>query len=362
MKQIMRKMNLSIITCVLVLVLNVTTTFAWAGLQNYSTIENFDVSVEQSENYQLMVSLNGTSFSEFVNDYNVKLKIAYNMGFNENGLVFSDKELYNFLKKSELQPLTTKRIGNELGPFVSIEEIRKNDFDYSKAKETKEIKRGYYTFDIYVTVDYRGENKNQVILDEYQEVYVRDIYELLIGNKKTYDLNKKYVLPSYFDGAELSKVTINSANAIRVAFTKHEVKDINDVTASVPTSTIIYQGGTKKPSLVDGVYSFGGFMDAPNNLAFNEFNDIHSNFPISQTVFEEFYNNRTIDGVEDSISIEDTDGVKFKLIDKSDKLSVGKMMKITIKMWIEGFDGDCFEGISSLPVGMNLILSHFNMK
>ena len=54
MKEIIRKMNLSIITCALVLVLNVTTTFAWAGLQNYSNVENFDVSkIEKTVEYLL---------------------------------------------------------------------------------------------------------------------------------------------------------------------------------------------------------------------------------------------------------------------------------------------------------------------
>ena len=74
MKQIIRKMNLSIITCMLVLVLNVTTTFAWAGLQNYSNVENIDVSLESSETYAIQVSLDGKNFSNTIDEYEYKYK------------------------------------------------------------------------------------------------------------------------------------------------------------------------------------------------------------------------------------------------------------------------------------------------
>ena len=86
MKEVIRKMNLSIITCMLVLVLNVTTTFAWAGLQNYSNVENFDVSLESSENYAIQVSLDGKNFSKTIDEYEYKKVILRNMGYSEEEL------------------------------------------------------------------------------------------------------------------------------------------------------------------------------------------------------------------------------------------------------------------------------------
>ena len=80
MKQIIRKMNLSIITCMLVLVLNVTTTFAWAGLQTYSNVENFDVSLESSQTYQIKISLDGENFSSNLNELAFKRTVLDNMG------------------------------------------------------------------------------------------------------------------------------------------------------------------------------------------------------------------------------------------------------------------------------------------
>ena len=65
--------------------------------------------------------------------------------------------------------------------------------------------------------------------------------------------------------------------------------------------------------------------------------------------------------MEEALSIEQTDGLKFKLIDENDKLNTKTMIKINVKMWIEGFDSDCFEVISAMPVGFNLVFSHFNL-
>ena len=83
---------------------------------------------------------------------------------------------------------------------------------------------------------------------------------------------------------------------------------------------------------------------------------------MNDEVFEDFYNNRKNDkGLEEALSFEQTDGLKFKLIDENDKLNTKTMIKINVKMWIEGFDSDCFEVISAMPVGFNLVFSHFNL-
>ena len=79
MKEIIRKMNLSIITCILVLVLNVTTTFAWAGLQNYSNVEDFDMSLESSLEYELKISLDGINFYNEINELDFKKVLLKNM-------------------------------------------------------------------------------------------------------------------------------------------------------------------------------------------------------------------------------------------------------------------------------------------
>ena len=81
MKEIIRKMNLSIITCALVLVLNVTTTFAWAGLQNYSNVEDFEMSLDSSIDYELKISLDGINFYNEINEFDFKKNNIKKYGF-----------------------------------------------------------------------------------------------------------------------------------------------------------------------------------------------------------------------------------------------------------------------------------------
>ena len=61
------------------LVLNVTTTFAWAGLQNYSNVENFEMSLESSDKYELKVSLDGINFYNEIDDLDFKRTKLTNM-------------------------------------------------------------------------------------------------------------------------------------------------------------------------------------------------------------------------------------------------------------------------------------------
>ena len=360
MKEVIRKMNLSIITCMLVLVLNVTTTFAWAGLQNYSNVENFDVSLESSENYAIQVSLDGKNFSKTIDEYEYKKAILRNMGCSEEELE-DEADIDKFISNIELEPLTTKRVGNELGPFASIDDIRETNFNYDEFNGKKN-KKSYFNFDVYVSVEYKGSDANENFYSDYQDIYVMYLDNLLVGDNKTYSLKSKHSLKNYLLNHEFSAVRVNSSSAARISFTKYEVMTKGNPIDNQASETVIYQGGSAEPSYKNDVYSFGGFLNKEDNLAYMDFNDVHSHKPINDEVFDDFYNNRKNDkGLEEALSFEQTDGLKFKLIDENDKLNTKTMIKINVKMWIEGFDSDCFEVISAMPVGFNLVFSHFNL-
>ena len=361
MEQIIRKMNLSIITCMLVLILSVTTTYAWAGLQNYSNIENIDFNLESSETYAIQVSLDGISFFDEIKEIDLKETILRNMGIITEEEV-SDSEINSLMENVILDPLSTKRVDNELGAFVSIDDIRRKDFNYDTHVETKKVREAYFNFDIYVSLKYIGEYEDDFYLKSFQELYVSNLSELLMGNDKTYKLKSNHILENYFKDITLSTVTVNSSSAARISFTKYEVMDKSNPVINDSTETIIYQGGTSTPTLNDDVYCFGGFMSSKDNLAYMDFNSIHYTKQISEEVFNEFYKNRTDEsGLEDALSIDQLNDNKFKLISAEDGFNTTKMMKINVKMWLEGFDADCFEVVSSMPIGFKLVLSHYGL-
>lgn len=362
MKEIIRKMNLSIITCALVLVLNVTTTFAWAGLQTYSNVENFDVSLESSQTYQIKISLDGENFSSNLNELAFKRTVLDNMGVMLKGFEYENEEavINERFEKIVLEPLTTKRIGNELGPFVSIDEIRNNEFDYDSYEESKEIKKSYFNFDIYLSLDCYSDAEEDYT--RYQDIYIKNIRNLLIGNNKTYKLKSNHVLENYLKDQVLSTVKVNSSSAARISFTKYQAVKRGDLETNIPLETIIYQGGSATPTYENGIHSFGGFLNSTDNLAYMDFNDIHSLKPINNEVFKDFYENRKNEsGLEDAISGDEVEGNHFKLITKEDGLNTKTMIKINVKMWLEGFDADCFEVVSSLPLGFDLTFLHYDL-
>ena len=363
MKEIIRKMNLSIITCILVLVLNVTTTFAWAGLQNYSNVEDFEMSLESSLDYELKISLDGVNFFNEINEFDFKKTILKNMGLLSSEIENSETKIQQEFNKIILDPLTTKRMGNVLGPFVSIDDIRKENFNYNSVIESNDVKKAYFNFDIYIAIDYVGEEVDESFVNKYQEVYISNLENLLYGNNKIHKLKSNYVLENYFNDLILDKVKVDTSSAARMSFTKYTVMEKYNPTNTDVVNTIIYQGGTQTPIVKDDVYSFGGFMNHTDNMAFKVFNDLHYDEPISLDVFNEFYENRANPetGLEDAISIEQLDIPRIKLIDENDLFNTKSMIKVNVKMWLEGFDADCFAAIAALPVGFNLVLSNYNL-
>lgn len=363
MKEILRKMNLSIITCVLMLVLNVTTTFAWAGLQNYSNVEDFEMSLESSGGYELKLSLDGINFYNEIDDLDFKKTVLRNMGLLSSDIEGNEYKIEQAFQKIILTPVTTKRIGNKLGTFVSIDELREDNFHYDSIKESKFVKRSYFNFDIYVAIDYVGEESDESYLNSYQDIYISNVQDLLNGNNKTYKLKSNYVLENYFNDLTLSTVRVNTSSAARISFTKYGVMEKGKPLDNEVVDTIIYQGGTKTPKIEEDVYSFGGFMNHSDNMAYLEFNDLHSNDPLSLDVFNEFYQNRINDetGLEDAISLEQLEIPRIKLIDESDTFNTKSMIKVNVKVWLEGFDADCFEAVAALPLGFNLVLANYNL-
>ena len=286
MKEIIRKMNLSIITCILVLVLNVTTTFAWAGLQNYSNVEDFDMSLESSLEYELKISLDGINFYNEINELDFKKVLLKNMGLLSGEIEEDESKIQQEFSKIILDPVTTKRIGNTLGPFVSIDDIRNENFHYDSIIESDDVKQSYFNFDIYIAIDYVGEETGENFNDPYQEVYISNLTNLLYGNNKIYKFKSNYVLENYFKDLLPKNVKVDTSSAARMSFTKYEVMEKNKPTNTNIVNTFIYQGGTQTPTVKDGVYSFGGFMNHTDNMAYMEFNDLHYDEPISLDVWQ----------------------------------------------------------------------------
>ena len=355
MKQAMRKMYLSVITSILVLVVTCTTTYAWTGILSYSSIEEFNVELKKEEtaDYSLQISLDGINFGYGIYATDLKKQILSNMGINTNDL--SDSLINSVFSSLRLNPVSTQIKDNVIGSFVNLEQLTKNSFIYSEEVETSDTKKSYYNFDIYLSVEYNKKDPSVEALEDYQSIYLSNIAEMFRGKDKTVALSTKRQLTNYLTDEILRIVTVNSASTARLSITKYEAveKGMPDIKSNI-IDTYIFQGGTSVPSKKDDVYSFGGILPQSDNLAFMEYNSIHSKNQISNFYFEEFYLNRL---AKEEKAISDPNIEGFWIVDENDMVNTKKMIRLNIKMWIEGFDADCFEVISALPVSFNLLFT-----
>ncbi len=361
MKQIIRKMYLSILTSILVLVVSVTTTYAWAGILSYSSTEKFSVNLEKQEqsDYAILISTDGVHFSDSLNGYDLKRAILTNMGIDCSS--YEDSFVADLFSKVELNPVSMQKRNNEVGPFVCLDEVTSLGFNYGNVTEESEfVKKSYFDFDLYVTFNYAGrtENITEEVLTENQIVYLDNVPNMIRSQSTHAYLANPYSFKDYFFDKTFTDVSVNAANAARVAISKYEVmtRGIPDDSKAI-TDTYIYQGGTALPTVDEGIYSFGGMMDSDNNIALTEYNTIYPKKSVSLALLDEFRNNRSnASGTEDAIAINEATEGNW-LVDPDEGLNTKTMVKFNIKFWIEGFDGDCFLGISGLPVSLNLTLA-----
>lgn len=361
MKQIIRKMYLSILTSILVLVVSVTTTYAWAGILSYSSTEQFVINLDKVEHsdFSILISLDGKNFSEGINMTDLKRAILENMDVDCSRL--SDGTVQDLFNKIVLNPVSMQTRGNKMGPFVCLEDItRTSGFSYGAVtSESNLAKKSYFNFDLYLTFDYTGSNENisDEVLSSNQSVLLSSASSLVEGQTKGIQLSQPYRFQDYFNQEEIKVTHVNVSSAARVALTKYEVVERGHPEAATTVSDlIIYQGGTATPTKQNDVYSFGGIMDGQNNLAFTEYNNINA-LKISEQTLNEFHQNRCDEtGFEDAIAFSDlSDGHWF--IGQQDGLNTKTMMKLNVKMWIEGFDGDCFNVLGHSKITLNLVFS-----
>ena len=84
MRKVNKKILISILTSVIVMITIVATTFAWVGIFTYANIDNFSINLKISEldaNYFLTISATGEkgSFSDEADSKEIKKQVLMNL-------------------------------------------------------------------------------------------------------------------------------------------------------------------------------------------------------------------------------------------------------------------------------------------
>jgi len=340
-----KKVYMSILVSVLVLLTCVATTYAWVGIISNSTFEEFalNVNVSNLKEYGIEISLDGINFGTEINSVDLKKQILLNYGYSEEQLSSEETIDYAFSRFS-LEACTNNPdfVNHKMSNFTTLD-----------GGST----RKYFKFDIYVSA-YKVYETGSVT-DFKLDTFLRG--DILSGTVSAYTLFNEFTYPSNVisdtirPNQVISSTKVNSESATRLAIEKYEVvekyKPESYTESSRATDLIIYQGGTQNPSYDDttGIYSFGGVLDNDTNVALYDYNLFYQeNYTVPSWAIER--GEKELEINEGNSQIIDSDL-------ESEQVGINDMMKLTFYFWFEGWDSDCFSVVNQKPVSINLNFS-----
>ena len=368
-----KKLYISILTSVVVLITTVATTFAWVGVFANSTFSQFDFSIRSSslDEYGIEISLTGEedSFSDYIPGEALKEQILLNWGYEKEFIDYQGiEETFRTLSMVQCTTLPATN-GNELIKFGEFLDIEGN------------TTKAYFTFDLYISATRFFDSG--VYSDFKLDAFLGD--GLIEGSSKSRILINPFTYPSDFinplssvqlptniepvlGGTRFTNAKVNSASVARLGFEKYPVVEkyhpeyYND--SVTPVSSVIYTGDKYDYPTKDtdtGVYEFGTILPDDLNLAIGYYNSTEwmyaRNGIKSITLPDDIYQVRGPESItKDKIFSKDTN----QLIDsskESEKIGTNQMMKVRVSFWIEGWDADCFNVIGNSPITINISLS-----
>ncbi len=369
-----KKIYISLMSIVLLMLTAVTTTFAWVGFLDTSFFDNFDIAlkaVENVEEYGIQLSLTGKegSFKTTLDSIDVKREILKNIGYpNVDSMTDEQVEKTNFT----MDQCTVERSGSSLGNFVDIHgQLTKNYIKFDlylstyRNADVEDSDSSTYYMDAFLNDNlFFGTTDTKKLLNDFHYPTNNGFIEFPKTYKYDYLSNSLYEMtyPSFtsdklINNPEVSgNITVNSASACRLAIEVRKPVDLYDTSSyALVTNTIIYQGGTQYPTYnpTTGEYSFGGILPNDYNIAINDYNHKIMEGYTAKSVPEWALQRGDLEF--------ENDGVVNRIIDSNDsKVGIDKMVRLTFHFWFEGWDADCFSIINQKPVSLNLSFSNYH--
>ena len=367
-----KKLYISILTSILVMLTMVATTFAWVGVFANSTFEQFDVNVKASQldEYSIEVSTTGEegTFKDYIDTSDLKKAILLNWGYNEYDLSRdSDVDaLFDMLDMDQCTTIPVLSNGKiqKLGVFKDL---------YG------EVTHKLYKFDIYIAPKKNYDSQSD------SSLFTMDAYlqkGLLTGKVKSKKLVNPYTYSDEFinplsstisasslfqpltSGTTITEARVDSADASRIAFEKYKVVDKGHPeqydSNSEPLSAVIYQTGYEWPvyNETENVYCFGSILPDEANLATGYYNSTEQYYTSRHywnlKMNQEVYSTRGVESSTKDILFNSNTSLLIDSSNPEEIMGLNKMMKIAVYFWFEGWDADCFPAINASPVSINI--------
>ena len=363
MRGISKKMFISILTSVIVMVTMVATTFAWVGIFTYANTDKISFNLKVSEldsYYYLTISDTGKkgSFSDEIPAIKAERQVVNNT-YNNKYVDATDSVIHSIYNSTPLNNISALIKNDNTLDFYEL------NLGNSYYPDFNSVSSGYLKFDLYLSVDTK-EGISSETTGIKANVMLNNIGDCLEGTKMYYRLlnhNQFSELPSSSVYSILKELPdsdvfyINSKNAVRFSLSIYDPISINDeYNDELPIRTIVYQGGKQIPEYDsnDDIFDLGGILEGDYNTASKELLSMRPNYN-----YVTYYNklNDTISNRTD-LELKEENNVIWDRYAQEKYLGcvngIQTKMKITVHLWFDGWDADCIKAIEEQPISLNL--------
>ncbi len=335
--KILRKLIISVVSLVAVVICFIATTYAWFDVNSEANVEGFNFTAISGEGF--VVSVDGSNYGSFLTNKQMKYAmvrgykpneytIENNKLYNNSGVEVSDSEVDKILQKEILlYPLTSNdgiSLQNIIGSTAATTSGKFIEFDiyFKTTSDVAEDKRSY---DIYVC----GEDLTQMDGSKVEKTSIvsHDVDVIAPArNLVTYNGTPEGLIV----GPEqaVKSVNVYTSNSLRFS--------IQDTTLDTPKATIYEL--TNEFDLGSYATDYDGddaelqrLYSAKYNAGFTHYNNTRPDDPITELKYE--------DKPETVRTLTDEQIITNVTAGSGEK-------KLTFRFWLEGWDADCFDGLS----------------
>lgn len=332
MKYFLRKIYLSMIMSLLIIITVATSTYAWYSSNQNALISDFTIGISNSDDANmagLELSIDGINFKESLDEIDVARAVLKQKGYDVNNL--TDASIKNLFSKLTLSNATPKNATSLTNGFKMINA----DQSFSDTEE-------FLSLDLYVSIY----NDKYVGLNEGVEVYFQK-GQIASGEDKTTDLLVS--MPDHpLLGPIPTRIKMNPINAARIGVVTYGVMPKGKPTNTAEQTNNIYSFSSDTPSISsEGVYNFGGI-----NQEYNAMLEYYNLIMAS--------NYGKLNLPAEAKNRKDELVYGQQIISSEMGCRVDTMVKVRFYIWMEGWDSDCFNTILNAKSSYSIKLTTIN--
>ena len=353
-KVLRRKLTLSIITLVLLIATFTTATYAWFNILTEASVENFEFNAHGGDGFLLSID-NEHWYNRLTTR---QMKMAIIQGYDSSRYVIEDEKLYDIAGRKreilddEIDLMLYGNAQNEIDSIISLSPVTSKDGIEFYSLVNNRIYSNSGNF-IQLNIWFKSTS------DNVSDGFISDVY--LSGNdvtiqggtripKTTIESNVK-VIPLLDDmtlndgtiiGPDKDKthIEVYSSNALRFSIqdtsieTETPVATIYEITNEYDLGSYAtdYDKATDLSSLDEAKKDeLNKLYNADLNPMYTYYNNLRPNSRLDKMKYENMP--KTIRELTDET-----------IITRVTSGSGGKML--TFRFWLEGWDADCFDGLS----------------